>query len=89
VIAVAERLGATHVATIDHRHFRAVRPNALEPETGVLARIAEATRHKPLLELTLSTQCGFASVPAANPVTSEGQRSKLEMVVRLARRVWG
>lgn len=21
-----ERLGATHVATIDHRHFRAVRP---------------------------------------------------------------
>jgi predicted nucleic acid-binding protein len=26
VIAVAERLGATHVASIDHRHFRAVRP---------------------------------------------------------------
>jgi predicted nucleic acid-binding protein len=26
VIAVAERLGATNVATIDHRHFRAVRP---------------------------------------------------------------
>jgi len=26
VIAVAERLGATHVATIDQRHFRAVRP---------------------------------------------------------------
>lgn len=26
VIAVAERLGATRVATIDHRHFRAVRP---------------------------------------------------------------
>jgi hypothetical protein len=26
VIAVVERLGATHVATIDHRHFRAIRP---------------------------------------------------------------
>ena len=26
VIAVAERLGATHAATIDHRHFRAARP---------------------------------------------------------------
>jgi uncharacterized protein len=26
VIAVAERLGATHIATIDHRHFRVVRP---------------------------------------------------------------
>jgi hypothetical protein len=26
VIAAAERLGATRVATIDHRHFRAVCP---------------------------------------------------------------
>lgn len=26
VIAIAERLGATRTATIDHRHFRAVRP---------------------------------------------------------------
>jgi uncharacterized protein len=26
VIAIAERLSATRVATIDHRHFRAVRP---------------------------------------------------------------
>jgi len=26
VIAVAERLGATDIATLDHRHFRAVRP---------------------------------------------------------------
>lgn len=26
VIAVAERLGAVRIATIDHRHFRAVRP---------------------------------------------------------------
>jgi hypothetical protein len=26
VIAIAERLAATSIATIDHRHFRAVRP---------------------------------------------------------------
>jgi predicted nucleic acid-binding protein len=26
VVAIAERLGATRVATIDHKHFRAVRP---------------------------------------------------------------
>jgi hypothetical protein len=26
VVAVAERLKATRVATLDHRHFRAVRP---------------------------------------------------------------
>jgi uncharacterized protein len=30
VIAVAERLGATRIATIDHRHFRAVRPARCE-----------------------------------------------------------
>ena len=27
VIAVAERLGATEIATLDHRHFRVVRPD--------------------------------------------------------------
>ncbi len=27
VIAVAERLGATKIATLDHRHFRVVRPD--------------------------------------------------------------
>jgi 5-methyltetrahydropteroyltriglutamate--homocysteine methyltransferase len=61
----------------------------LEYDDDVLARIAEAARYKPLDDLALSTQCGFASVPVANPVTPAVQRSKLEMVVRLARRVWG
>jgi 5-methyltetrahydropteroyltriglutamate--homocysteine methyltransferase len=60
----------------------------LEYEADVLDRIAEAARHKPLAELALSTQCGFASVPIANPVTPEAQRAKLELVVRLARQVW-
>jgi len=48
----------------------------------------EAARFKPLAELALSTQCGFASVPVANPVTPDDQRAKLELVVRLARQVW-
>jgi 5-methyltetrahydropteroyltriglutamate--homocysteine methyltransferase len=61
----------------------------LEYEDDVLARIAEAARYKPLDELALSTQCGFASVPVANPITPAGQRAKLDLVVRLARRVWG
>jgi 5-methyltetrahydropteroyltriglutamate--homocysteine methyltransferase len=60
----------------------------LEHDSDVLARIEEATRFKPIGELALSTQCGFASVPIANPVTPADQRAKLEMVVRLARQVW-
>ena len=62
--------------------------DTLDDEAAVSARIAEAARYKPLPELALSTQCGFASVPVANPVTPEGQHAKLEMVVRLARRTW-
>jgi 5-methyltetrahydropteroyltriglutamate--homocysteine methyltransferase len=61
----------------------------LEYDDDVLARITEAARYKPLDDLALSTQCGFASVPVANPVTPAVQRSKLGLVVRLARRVWG
>ena len=60
----------------------------LEYEGDVLARIAEAARFKPLAELALSTQCGFASVPVANPITPAVQRAKLDLVVRLARRAW-
>ncbi|HEX4291153.1 MAG TPA: cobalamin-independent methionine synthase II family protein [Trebonia sp.] len=60
----------------------------LEYDADVLARIEEAARFKPLAELALSTQCGFASVPVANPVTPEAQRAKLELVVRLARQAW-
>jgi 5-methyltetrahydropteroyltriglutamate--homocysteine methyltransferase len=60
----------------------------LEYEAEILTKIKEAARVKPLAELALSTQCGFASVPVANPVTPDAQRAKLELVVRLARQVW-
>ena len=60
----------------------------LDDEADVATRIAEAAQAKPLKELALSTQCGFASVPGANPVTPAGQRAKLELVARLARRTW-
>jgi 5-methyltetrahydropteroyltriglutamate--homocysteine methyltransferase len=61
----------------------------IEYDDDVLARIAEAARYKPLDDLALSTQCGFASTPIDNPVTPVVQRAKLDLVVRLARRVWG
>ena len=61
----------------------------LEDEQLVRARLAEAATIKPLDELAISTQCGFASVAAGNPVTPEQQRAKLELVARLARETWG
>lgn len=33
VVALAERLGATTIVTIDHRHFRAIRPAHVEAFT--------------------------------------------------------
>ena len=63
--------------------------DALDDEAAIAREIAEATAYKPLDELALSTQCGFASAPGHNPVTPAGQRAKLELVAKLARRVWG
>jgi 5-methyltetrahydropteroyltriglutamate--homocysteine methyltransferase len=60
----------------------------LDDGAAIEARIREATRLKPLAELALSTQCGFASVPLANPVSAAGQRAKLELVARIADRIW-
>ena len=60
----------------------------LEYDADVLGAIDEAARIRPLAELALSTQCGFASVPVASPLTPDAQRAKLELVARLARQAW-
>lgn len=52
------------------------------------ARIAQAAKVKPLAELGLSPQCGFASVATGNPLTPDEQRAKLDLVTRVARRTW-
>jgi 5-methyltetrahydropteroyltriglutamate--homocysteine methyltransferase len=61
----------------------------VEDEAEITARIESAAALKPLDELALSTQCGFASVAGGNPATEQAQRAKLDTVVRIAGRVWG
>lgn len=60
-----------------------------ESEEEVIARIHEAARYLPLERLTLSTQCGFASVARGNDIPFELQERKLGLVARVARKVWG
>jgi 5-methyltetrahydropteroyltriglutamate--homocysteine methyltransferase len=60
----------------------------LEAEDNVLQRLEEASRHLPLEQLALSTQCGFASVLEGNEIDEETQWRKLELVARVADRVW-
>lgn len=62
---------------------------ALEDEEDVVRRLDEAARHLPLDQLALSTQCGFASVIEGNELDEETQWRKLDLVARVADRVWG
>lgn len=61
----------------------------LEDPEAIKARIHEAARFIPLEQLCLSTQCGFASTEEGNSLTETQQQAKLELVVRVAREVWG
>lgn len=61
----------------------------LESKDEIKARIAEAAKYVPLEQLAISPQCGFASSHHGNPVTPDDQKRKLELVVSIARDVWG
>jgi 5-methyltetrahydropteroyltriglutamate--homocysteine methyltransferase len=61
----------------------------LETAESLLARIDEAAQHFPRDQLSLSTQCGFASVVAGNPIAFETQERKLARVAEVAGRAWG
>ncbi|MBV9120881.1 MAG: hypothetical protein JOZ39_09235 [Chloroflexi bacterium] len=61
----------------------------LEDPDEVARRIDQAARFVPLNQLALSPQCGFASVASGNLLDWDDQRRKLQLVVDVARRVWG
>lgn len=61
----------------------------LESQESLIKRIHEASQFIPLDRLALSTQCGFASVAKGNNLTTTDQRQKLELIVAVAKQVWG
>jgi 5-methyltetrahydropteroyltriglutamate--homocysteine methyltransferase len=62
---------------------------AMERLDDLRARVAEASRFVDLDRLSVSPQCGFASVETGNPVSPAAQEQKLRLVVDLARDLWG
>lgn len=63
---------------------------ALESADALKRRIDEAARYVPLERLALSPQCGFSSVPGSGqPITADDQTRKLELVLAVAKDVWG
>jgi 5-methyltetrahydropteroyltriglutamate--homocysteine methyltransferase len=62
---------------------------ALESKDDLKRRIEEAAKVVPLERLALSPQCGFASTILGNALTVDDEKRKLELVVEVAREVWG
>jgi 5-methyltetrahydropteroyltriglutamate--homocysteine methyltransferase len=60
----------------------------LEAADDLMRRVEEASAYFPRDQLALSTQCGFASVAAGNPISDDTQRAKLALVAATARRLW-
>ncbi len=62
----------------------------LEDEDEIVRRIEAAAEHLPVEQLAVCPQCGFASIYGDHLVSAEdGQWRKLELIGRVADRVWG
>jgi 5-methyltetrahydropteroyltriglutamate--homocysteine methyltransferase len=64
--------------------FDSERAGGFEPR-----RIEEAAKVVSIDQLALSPQCGFSSTHHGNQLTEDDQWRKLELVARVADRVWG
>jgi methionine synthase II (cobalamin-independent) len=62
---------------------------AMEDQDMLVRRIEEASQYVALDDLTLSPQCGFASMAEGNLISHEEQWAKLKLVADTAVRVWG
>jgi 5-methyltetrahydropteroyltriglutamate--homocysteine methyltransferase len=61
----------------------------LESKDDLKRRIDEASKHCPIDQLALSPQCGYASGERGNKLTVEEEMKKLQLIVDVAREVWG
>ena len=63
---------------------------ALEDEDDLLRRMDQAAGFVGGMDrLAISPQCGFASVMVGNEIDEDTQWRKLELVARVADRIWG
>jgi 5-methyltetrahydropteroyltriglutamate--homocysteine methyltransferase len=61
----------------------------LEERDLLKRRIDEAAQYVDIDQLCLSPQCGFSSTEEGNRLTIDEERAKLELIVDVAREVWG
>jgi len=63
--------------------------SVLEDKDDLKRRLDAAGHFVDLARLSVSPQCGFASVAEGNPITPQAQEAKLRLIVELAQEVWG
>ncbi len=61
----------------------------MEKKESVKRRIDEAAKFAPLEQFCLSPQYAFASTEEGNTLAEDEQWRKLEMIIEVAREVWG
>ena len=61
----------------------------LENMDELCKRIDEAAQYMPLEQMCVSPQCGFSSTHHGNDMSEDDQWRKLELVVKIAEKVWG
>jgi 5-methyltetrahydropteroyltriglutamate--homocysteine methyltransferase len=61
----------------------------LETKDALKRRIEEAAKFAPLDQLAISPQCGFSSTVHGNDVTVDDEIAKLQLVMDVAKEVWG
>ena len=62
---------------------------AMEHKDDLKRRIDSASRYVDIARLSVSPQCGFASVAEGNPIPPRAQEDKLRLIVALAHEIWG
>ncbi|HEY4747282.1 MAG TPA: 5-methyltetrahydropteroyltriglutamate--homocysteine S-methyltransferase [Steroidobacteraceae bacterium] len=62
---------------------------ALEHKDDLKRRLDAAGRYVDIAHLSVSPQCGFASVAEGNPIPPRAQEDKLRLIVALAHEIWG
>jgi 5-methyltetrahydropteroyltriglutamate--homocysteine methyltransferase len=62
---------------------------AIESADAIKRRIEAASAYVPMESLCVSPQCGFSSTHHGNAVSETEQWRKLELVVSVAREIWG
>ncbi|HTX09622.1 MAG TPA: hypothetical protein VME22_13470 [Solirubrobacteraceae bacterium] len=60
----------------------------LEDEDALIRQLEQAAGFLDISRLAISTQCGFASAAEGNALTEDDQWRKLELIGRVAQRVW-